>query len=459
MPRRFFGRNASCRGQASVLLLALLVALVAMVFWLLDTHTAVMARLRAQDTGDAATLAAARWQAAGLNLCGELNLIHAYMLADDVINAEDAAALYELQQRVALMTPLLAFRAAQTVAQKNGADPQDEVYDFLKQWVEWVDFSDRWYEGATEDFREALRVLLREKTFYAAPMCGVALSATSLLGNQDFYEAILADDYCWFWFYAYRFLQTYRSHTDFGAVPQVTTSFFYDLDPSAIETSLQWLLTEFLADGKMKVLINHQLRSLGHPELPELPKEGESYNAAAYERFLNQNFMGYGSTWKMWTKMHDGMEDSLPLRAEVKPEYDVMGAFVGVSIKRNGYAWSACAKPFGTIGEGDLLRSPCGGGGIMLGGFDAVRLIPLDSVDVDMRPFDAAWYGHLYFHIREYAKSGITFSDCRYCSALNKWDNSTFRSAATAWLRLYGTTCRRPKISGHGDTGGSHYAH
>ncbi|MBR4946321.1 MAG: hypothetical protein IKZ27_04955, partial [Kiritimatiellae bacterium] len=71
-------------GQAVVLLLAVLMVMVALVFWMIDTHGAVLARLKAQDAGDPVALAAARWQAAGLNLCGELNLIHAYMLADDV---------------------------------------------------------------------------------------------------------------------------------------------------------------------------------------------------------------------------------------------------------------------------------------------------------------------------------------------------------------------------------------
>ena len=46
-------------------------------------------------------------------------------------------------------------------------------------------------------------------------------------GNQDFYEAVLAEDYCWFWFYAYSFLETYRHPSDFGQVPEIATSIFF----------------------------------------------------------------------------------------------------------------------------------------------------------------------------------------------------------------------------------------
>ena len=61
-------------GQAVVLLLALLVALAAIVVWIAVSNSLSLRRLRLRDGGDAAALAAARWQAAGLNLVGELNL-------------------------------------------------------------------------------------------------------------------------------------------------------------------------------------------------------------------------------------------------------------------------------------------------------------------------------------------------------------------------------------------------
>ena len=108
------------RGQAIALILALLVVFAALALWVADIGLTVMGRLRTQDGGDAAALAAARWQAAGLNLCGELNFIQAYMLADDRENAPAAQALHELRQRVGMVTPMLALQSASLVAEQIG---------------------------------------------------------------------------------------------------------------------------------------------------------------------------------------------------------------------------------------------------------------------------------------------------------------------------------------------------
>lgn len=437
-------------GQAVMLLLALILAMAAMAFWVIDTHHAVLARLRAQDAGDPVALAAAKWQAAGLNLIGELNLIRAFMLADDVDNLAAASALYELQQRISLVTPLLSLQAAQHTARLNRATPLPEAKDFLRKCAQMVEFPN-FYPGATEDFNNALETLLRQEEIYAFPISAIYSDASTLLSNQDFYEAILGGDYCWFWFNAYQMLESYRSHRDFGPVPEISTEIFFSLDLQGHSYSLNELYRAHYRDGEMETIaqqMNELLHELDHPLLPDNPPTDEPFQIIEAHTLLP--WMAYGAAWKPWEQMHQAY---LPLRADVRDEYDVLGAFTAISIERNHYPWLTVAKPFGSVG-GEPPRT----NELILGGFDAVRLVPVDSTDATLRAFNPEWLRHLYHHIREYSQSGRTFGGCRYCNALVKWDNPAYRTTVSTWLSLHGHTCRRPK-PGRGPSGGSHYAH
>lgn len=444
-------RCASSRcGQAVLLLLALILAMAAMAFWVIDTHHAVLARLRAQDAGDPVALAAAKWQAAGLNLIGELNLIRAFMLADDVDNLADAHALYELQQRISLVTPLLSLQAAQHTARLNHATPLPEAKAFLRECARVVEFPN-FYPEASEDFNAALETLLRQEEIYAFPISAIFPETNNLLGNQDFYEAILSDDYCWFWFYAYQFLGSYRSHQDFGPVPEISTEIFFSLGLQGLPYSLNELYRAHYRDGEMETIaqqMNEQLHELDHPLLPDNPPTDAPFQLIEANTLLP--WMAYGAAWKPWEQMHQAY---LPLRADVRDEYDVLGAFAAISIERNHYPWLTVAKPFGSV-NGEPPRT----NDLLLGGFDIVRLIPVDSTDATLRAFNPEWFRHLYHHIHEYSHSGRTFEGCRYCRALIKWDNPAYRTTVSTWLSLHGHTCRRPK-PGRGPSGGSHYAH
>lgn len=440
-------------GQAVVLLLALLVAMAAMAFWLLDTHRSVLARLRAQDAGDPVALAAAKWQAAGLNLIGELNLIHAYMLADDEKNAPAALALHELQQRISLTTPMLALQAAQQVARQNNAQPIPAAREFLQDCAKFIRFPN-FYEGATEDFHEMLEAILREDEIYAFPISPIFSDANSKLGNQDFYEAVLANDYCWFWFNDYNFLETYRSRQDFGAMPEISTRVFFSLGVETTWVSLASLREDAPMDGSLPPTVermNEQMRTLGHPDIPPpSPLDLFDPTAPANEQLLLHPWMVYNSAWSPWEEMR---KTNLPIRAAVRPEFDVLGTYAVTMVMRNDYPWMAAAKPFGSVGGEPPRASE-----LLLGGFDAVRLVPIDALEAGLHPFEPAWLRHIYFHLHDYVRAGTYVEGCRYCRALNKWDWSAFRPTASAWLAEFGHTCRRPK-PGRGDSGGATYAH
>ncbi len=440
------------RGQAIMLLLALLFAMAIMAFWVIDTHFAVLARLRAQDAGDPVALAAAKWQAAGLNLIGELNLIHAYMLADYEDNLEEAEALYGLQQRITLATPLLALQTAQHTAALNHADPLDGAKEFLRDCARLIQFPDL-YPEATQDFQTALNTILRNNDIYAFPIYELIPNADTLLGNQDFYEAVLADDYCWFWFNAYSFLTSYRGHSSFGPVPKISIELFFTLNTRTITHNLRNLYGDLDNPNDEQNIVrkmNQQMRTLDHPEIPPYPAD-ESTHPYLYEMHTQQPWIAYGDAWQPWVRMRRSV---IPLRADIQEEYDVLGAHATVSICREGYTWLTSAKPFGGVVDGEPPRT----NDLVLGGFDAVRLVPVDSVGANLRSFNVNWFRHLYLHIKDYSRFGRVFDGCRYCRALQKWDGPVFRPQAALWLSQHGHTCRRPQI-GSGATGGSSYAH
>ena len=456
------------RGQAIALILALLVAFAALALWVADIGLTVMGRLRTQDGGDAAALAAARWQAAGLNLCGELNFIQAYMLADDKVNAPAAQALHELRQRVGLVTPMLALLSASEVAERNGLEALPEAQSYLRMLARTV-MPQGLYEGAEAELEAMLTDLARQR-LYAFPLTAVLNTAKSptLLAEQDFYEAILSRNWCWFWFHAYSFLQHYHGHGDFGAVPELLTEPFWGLRLGEWASSFEDLHT--LAPGVMEAL-DDEARTLGHPTIPPKPpppKDDEPPNPAREERELETlppkaypdrdpdeliiRWTTFDEAqWGEWSAMAPG---ELPLAGKLKERYNYTGCNIALSVRQGTSTWLAVAKPFGSLDEEVPTAYR-----LVLGGFDAVRLIPVDAGDTDLRGMDVAWLDHLRNHVTVYAELGLLADGCRYCRALRLWDNPAFRQQAIDWLALYGNTCRRPSPGGKGDTGGVRYAH
>ena len=101
-------------GQVAVFLLIALTALVFVLLFIVDLHSIVQRKNQAQNAGDAAALAAARWQGATLNLMGELNLLHVLALANGQPAAVDA--ITNMQARLCFTGPMTALFAAQIAA-------------------------------------------------------------------------------------------------------------------------------------------------------------------------------------------------------------------------------------------------------------------------------------------------------------------------------------------------------
>ena len=128
------------KGQSMIMgIIAMLILLIA-IFFLVDIHSVIRVKVKAQTAADAAALTAANWQRHSLNTIGELNLLKACTVLvetvfpgdpdplknTDPVKIEIAAdILTEMQSRIAFVGPMIGFGAAQQAAKNNGmnSDP------------------------------------------------------------------------------------------------------------------------------------------------------------------------------------------------------------------------------------------------------------------------------------------------------------------------------------------------
>lgn len=140
----------SARGQVLLLGVAVLIILLIAALLLFDLHNAVRAKIKVESAQQAAALAGAQWQVAGLNMIGELNIAKACTLMleeqsvleatpyvptaeNSRLTAEELEklkmkhrldsrlrTLNEAQSRVSFILPMLGYAAVQQTAKQNG---------------------------------------------------------------------------------------------------------------------------------------------------------------------------------------------------------------------------------------------------------------------------------------------------------------------------------------------------
>ena len=87
-------------GQAILFLLVVMVIGLLVVLWNYDLHNIVSTKVRIDNAGDAAALSAARWQGISLNMIGELNLIQAAHVCEELIDPHDPKDVARIQAEV-----------------------------------------------------------------------------------------------------------------------------------------------------------------------------------------------------------------------------------------------------------------------------------------------------------------------------------------------------------------------
>ncbi len=467
------------KGQIALLLLFALVAIAVFTLLNVDTFMSVRAKTRLQNGGDAAALAAARKQGALLNEIGRLNIAHIVAAAKGETNRCEEIVLE--QRRLALLGPVEALRLANRAAKKNKMEVRAEFGNILHEHAQVVrlvyagggeegDPYPEPYPGAWTDYATAIEDVLAEGLatgpdnieFYDA-------AGGHLLLNRQFYMAVAAKDWCWFFFNCYGVLQSYGSYHDWAPLPSrrdnpMDNSEVFSLHVAARRAAL---VEVFTLDEVAELLSRYSGDGVTRDDLERsllVADPGQTW-------FF---FDPYG--WRRWFNgralADDDENGDFPLAGEVKEEYNVRGCAavcrcvasvdpVAVDMASQ-FTWSAAAKPFG------LVESLEGEQGVVTGlrhfvvpAFTDVRLVAIDAVDgADLATADFGWVHHLRHHLGAYLQKGPRIADdCFYCLQLQTWEHDYFRREGLLWLKYNSGTCRRGGGGGGGGHGGTSRGH
>ncbi|MBU0679439.1 MAG: hypothetical protein KJ626_15165 [Verrucomicrobia bacterium] len=453
----------------------LLVILCLVVLWSFDVHKILFVKTKARNAGDAAAVAAARWQGISLNLIGELNVLKAVSIAEALSRGEtnfvEAAEMTDLQSRLSFVGPMIGFAAAQQAAKNNGIYANEQFSAELLGHASTVEleYPERYpvqpYENtpspptAWDDYAEMIMAVASE---------GVAVRAENAqlyrdyenwghpLLNPDFYDAAASGNWCWFLFNALSLLETYSSWLDWPALPIIeepepTSSEYFGLGLTKVPMLDYIPLTRLSEAGGVEDILA-ALQLIGGVAI--------SSETASVE---TDWFCYNPGRWRTW---NETLPDGFPFLSDVKPEYDYAGADAAVRIETDNQrlspgmggdviVWTAAAKPFGYL-DGPVVPDYYG---LVLPAFHEARLIPIDASSAPASGSQPGWGEHVYEHLEPYMAHGPPALDgsCWYCNVLLAWENAEYRQAGLDWLDLYSHTCTHPGGSGPG--GGTRRGH
>jgi Flp pilus assembly protein TadG len=461
-------------GQALVFFLGVLVILVFVVLWNFDLHKILSVKATTQNAGDAAALAAARWQAISLNLMGDLNIMHAVALTSG--DSDTASSITNIQARLCFTGPMTAFMASQQAAQNNGIYPNASFDELLKNHADAVrnDYTSRTrpdgtmlfpepYAGCWREYADMLDLIAAEGVA-AGP--DNAVFYTDVAGNyillrKDFYDAIAGKIWCWFFLNAPDLLDNYHNFFPcwWPALPDPAhrdyiNSEIYSLCMERRTTRLSDFITADTATG---FALN---RGLGN----SVSNDAMTVDATWY---------CYDGSWGPWDAIKPAGDFPFPVTGELRPQYDYVGADAVVRIDADfdrltpgsggittsdHSTWSAAAKPFGYLNEADKPTDL----NIVLPAFKDIRLIPVDTASGPAGgSYDLEWRKHIEIHLPLYLKGGpgaiqgdADMLACWYCQQLLVWENEEFRQEGVEWLKENNYLCTLPSGPGGGHRGG-----
>lgn len=445
-----------------ILLVVFMVVLVFVGLWNFDLHKIVRVKHIARNGGDAAALAAARWEALTLNLIGDLNIMQAAALTDALAlgasNSPAAAACADLQARLCFVGPLIGLAASQQAAKNNGifanagftrllADHAEEVRSQYE-----IRYPDHPYENGPgeptcwTDYADMLDILAGEGI--AAQPDSFRLytdfaSRNHYLLNPNFYEAVATKGWCWFFFNAMPLLEQYRSYRDWPPLPII-------VEPQPINS-------EFFSLYLRRLTRLDSLPFASFQKLEELADEAINPGILS----LTGDWFCYREgDWSLWT---DRIPAGFPFHQPVKASCDYAGADAAVLIETDmqrltpgappdTITWSAAAKPLGSF-DGAVPPTRYG---LVLPAFHDIRLIPVDTSSAPSGGSAPGWGLHIYTHLGPYLLGGINAlaPGCFYCDQLRAWEVDSFRQEGRDWLEKYSHLCQLPPAGPGGGPGG-----
>lgn len=478
-------------GQAVVFVLMALVVLAVVFLWNVDVHILMTTKTKAQNAGDAAAIAAARWQGNTLNLLGELNIMHAIALnSDDQISID---AITNMQARLCFTGPLTGLAAAQVAAKKNGAKSRDEFTEKLLEHANEVEaysteiggnilFPEP-YPGAWEEYANAIREIARDGIAVAPDNAAFFTDSTHghILLDKGFYEAVAGRSWCWFYLNystgsgesTRTILDDFTDYTYFGPIPEPDPPLYRNSEIFGVAANVR----------------TYKLRQTAGLEEMLKSAVGETVVLSTNVFNTTDNWYVYDSSaWEnYWPGMTYGGEDFLPLAGSVREEYNYTGAdavtrlYIGSRIfsspdsssdddedddelsgEEREIVWTAAAKPFGYLelsGEDGTKVRP-NAFGLIMPAFRDIRLIPMDSASSGGdSAFDIQWREHTDEHLPPYTESGALVEGCRYCKLIDRFEEKEFREKGSEWLVKNHHLCTLPSGSGGHHGGGTRRGH
>ncbi|QBG48019.1 hypothetical protein EGM51_11650 [Verrucomicrobia bacterium S94] len=238
-------------GQAIIFLIMVLFIGTIVVLWNFDLHNIVSTKIRIDNAGDAAALSAARWQGITLNMIGELNLVQAAYICDELATMDPTDPNYSsdlqnladdiefniapLKRRMALIGPLMGLVAAQSSALLNLTE-KDELMveeatsrflaqrgqDFEESGGYYMDTVQEPYTGAWEEYGAILSAVANETMIAESGNTDYFLffNGTHILLDPDFYGAVSGGIYCYFARGSrYDLISSYSDYTSWDPLP------------------------------------------------------------------------------------------------------------------------------------------------------------------------------------------------------------------------------------------------
>lgn len=455
------------RGQTLIFLLMIMLVLFFLAIWHFDLHKILYVKALSQNAGDAAALAAARWQAETLNMIGDLNIMQAMALMSE--DTETAISIADLQARLSYVGPLIGAMAAQQAAKHNRIYVNSQFTEYLRDHADTVrrDYPTEVNEDGELLFPEPFENAWTDYADMIELLCdhGIAAAPDNMhryrdrtgghtLLHQDFYDAVSGMDWCWFYFNQPNLLDDYTNYRWWPPLPDAIPR------ASPINSEIfglgleRWtFLDDLEAIDAMETIRDE--RDLGETVIDDSLLEIEA-----------TWFAYHPSVWAAWEIF--ASDSGFPVVGPVYEEYDVAGADVAIRIEAEAdrltpgadsddITWSAAAKPFGTL-EGERVNIH----GIVLPAFDDVRLIPVDASSAPAGgSFNLHWRDHIENHLPIYESQGPSAleSGCRYCRALQTWETSEFRRRGRDWLEENSESCYTPGPGPGRSSGGTRRAH
>ncbi len=452
-------------GQAIIFLVAAVVMLAFALIWNFDLHKTIFVKILARDAGDAAVLSSARWQAKSLNLIGELNIIQAAMMSEDLAGGQpvspEAESLSELRTRLSFVGPMVALVSAQQVAKHNGIFNNRGFSEQLYRHADEVrtEYQVRYeqpYESADhgrtawDDYADML-IAVAEQGMPVMPTNShwfqdYASQAHYLL-NPDFYDAVGSRNWCWFHFNAMNLLENYINWTSWPALPEIVPREPVNSEILSLKLSRIELLDSIPV-----------LNADSDSNLIEDWRDAVNLHVASG---ISTNILTVATSWHVydqnaWSSWRQFVGAGFPFEGRIREEYDVVGADASVRLNvhterltpgrtSQSVQWTAAGKPFGHL-PGPV---PVNAYGMVIPAFTDVRLIPVDASTASNEGSREGWGIHIYEHLPEYMQRGPSALDpsCWYCRQLLEWERMGFRRSGRAWLREHSDTCH---VSGPG---------